>query len=408
MRAFKRLGGLLKSERGNAFALGAAAMPLIMASAGFAIDTIHFSVMKRQMQRAADSSALAGAYALAQEEVPGTAVTRDLTRNSYPTLSETQQVVVGPSHGYQQTVRVLLTAKPRMPFMAIFTKTTSTVTGDATAAIVENGRFCVLSLYNGTDPGIDVGGNAGLDLGCGMAANARGDEAVRAFGSSEVNASPIMAVGGLNGSTSNYQDGVKLQPYSAEQTDPFADLANPPPQTCNNSETVDPNGNSTATLEPGCFKSLNIKGKVTLEPGTYYINGGDLEFGAQAEVTGTGVTFVMTGPGGAAGDLKMNGQASLNLKAPTTGEYAGILFYRDRRASNIEIKINGGSDAILEGALYFPSSDLTFTGNAGLQVRCLQMVGQKLKFRGTAVIENTCPGQGTLPTFGLQFVRLIQ
>jgi hypothetical protein len=293
-----------------------------------------------------------------------------------------------------------------MPFMAIFTKTGSTVTGDATAAIVEGGEFCVLSLYNGTDPGIDIGGNANLNLGCGMASNARGTEAVQASGSSNVNASPIMAVGGLEGSTSNFQDGVKLQPYSAEQADPFASVANPPGQTCSNDEDIGPN--ETKTLSPGCYKSLNIKGTATLRPGTYYINGGDISFGSQANVTGTGVTFVMTGPGGAAGDLDMNGQANLNLKAPSTGEYAGILFYRDRRAANIEIKINGGADAILQGAFYFPSSDLTFTGNAGFQMRCLQMVGQKLKFRGTASITNTCPDYGDLPTFQLQFVRLIQ
>ena len=61
-----------------------------------------------------------------------------------------------------------------------------------------------------------------------------------------------------------------------------------------------------------------------------------------------------------------------------------MLFYRDRRASNIEIKINGGASSNLTGALYFPTSDITFAGNSGMDVKCLQMVGQKLKFRGGA------------------------
>ena len=406
MTAFKRLKALLRNERGNTLLIGAAALPMLMASAGFAVDTIQLGVYKRQMQRAADSSAIAGAYALTQDMQAPTAVTRDLAKNKYPTLAEAQQVTVGPSMGYSQTVRVQLRSAPRMPFMSIFTKSASTVTADATAALVEDGKFCILSLYEGTDPGIDVGGNATLNLGCGMASNARGARSIEATGSSSVTAAPIMAVGGLDGDTSNFVGGTKLQPYSPPQEDPFAGIPNPPAQSCSNKLTVPPN--SEVTISPGCYGSMDIKGKVTMEPGTYYINGGDIEFGSQANVTGSGVTFVLTGPGGAAGDIKMNGQAVLNLSGQTSGDYKGLLFYRDRRASNIEIKINGGSDASLSGAMYFPSSDLTFTGNAGLNVRCLQMIGQRLRFRGTADIVNTCPGNGNLPNFKLRFVRLVK
>jgi Flp pilus assembly protein TadG len=405
MRGFKRLKGLIRSDRGNVLMIAAGAMPLLMASAGFATDTIYLSVMKRQMQRAADSGALAGAYALSQDVSPQAAVTRDLTKNKYPTLAQAQQVTVGVSHGFQQTVRVQLRTTPRLPFMAIFTKTTTPITSDATAAIVEGGEFCVLSLYKGTEPGVDIGGNATLNLGCGLAANSTGSNAIHAFGSSAVTASPVMAVGGLSGS-SNYTGTTKLQPHAAEQTDPFAYVPDPPAQSCTNEVTVNDNDEPTA-LKPGCYKSLNIMRAATLAPGTYYINGGDLKFGSQAKVTGSGVTFVMTGPNGQAGDLDMNGQAELNLSAPSSGDYKDILFYRDRRAANIDIKINGGADMILKGALYFPSSDVTFTGNAGFKATCFQMVGQILTFRGNATINNSCSDYGNLPTFRLKFVRLV-
>ena len=238
-----------------------------------------------------------------------------------------------------------------------------------------------------------------------MASNARGSQSITAGGSSLVNASPLMAVGGLDGSTSNFDGPVKLQPYSAEQQDPFADVPDPPAQFCNNVERVMPG--ETKSLTPGCYKSLDFKGTANLAPGTYYVNGGDLEFGSQAKVTGTGVTFVMTGPAGAAGDLKMDGQANLDLTAPSDGDYAGLLFYRDRRASNIEIKINGGASSKMVGAYYLASSDVTFNGGAGLQVRCFQMVGQILKFQGDAHISNACPEFGNSPKFNLKYVRLI-
>jgi Flp pilus assembly protein TadG len=406
MRTFNWLKRLRQSERGNALAIGAATLPLLLGSAAFTVDTIHFGLMKRQLQRAADSSALAGAYALTQGSDESVAVHNDLDENSFPALSEPENIFSGPSLGFEQTVRVRLTASRSMPFMSIFTNGPSTITGEATAALIQDGTFCVLSLYEGTDPGIDVGGNAELNLGCGMATNSRGEEAVTATGSSSVSATPIMAQGGLDGEGNNFTGDTTLQPYSARQTDPYADVPDPPAQSGCTPVSNAP-GDPTLALTPGCYSSMDLKGDVTMAPGTYYVYGGDIEFGSQANVTGNGVTFVMTGPDGAAGDLKWNGQATVNLSAPTSGTYETLLFYRDRRASNIEIKINGGAAAQLKGALYFPSSDIEFTGNAGLSVTCLQLIGQILKFRGTSEINNSCPASANMPGFQATYVRLV-
>jgi Flp pilus assembly protein TadG len=406
MRTFNWLKRIRQSERGNALAIGAATLPLLLGSAAFTVDTIHFSLMKRQLQRAADSSALAGAYALTQGSDESVAVHNDLDENSFPALSEPENIFSGPSLGFERTVRVRLTASRSMPFMSIFTNGPSTITGEATAALIQDGTFCVLSLYDGLDPGIDVGGNAELNLGCGMASNSRGEEAVTATGSSSVSATPIMAAGGLDGEGNNFTGDTTLQPYSAQQTDPFADVPDPPAQTCTEGVDQQPS-DPTLNLTPGCYSSLAIQGTANLAPGTYYINGGDIDFGAQANITGNGVTFVMTGPDGAAGDLKWNGQATVNLSAPTSGPYETLLFYRDRRASNIEIKINGGASATLRGAFYFPTSNIEFTGNAGMNVSCLQMVGQILRFRGTAAINNSCPASANMPGFQATYVRLV-
>jgi Flp pilus assembly protein TadG len=412
----QRLRAFFKSERGNVLAMGAAAMPLLLASAGYAVDTFQIAVMNRQMQRAADSAAIAGAYAMSQGSDTATeqtyasgAATREIDRklNKTPALVGTPVIATGASLGFQRTVRVNLTATPRLPFMAIFTKAPTNITVTATAALVENGRFCMLSLFDGAAPGISVGGGAELNLGCGMASNSTGPNGIEAFGNSSVNASPIMARGGLT-SSSNYAAGTQLQPYSAEQKDPYAYIPDP----------VSPGGcpakqvNGPEVLEPGCYSSLDIKdGPVTMKPGTYLIDGGDLEFGAKAQVAGVGVTFVMTGPGGAAGDMKMNAQAELNITAPSSGTYKSILFYRDRRAANIDIKINGGSSATMTGAMYFPSSDVTFNGNAGFTANCFQLIGRMLTFRGGAEINNNpaaCAVLGGDPDFQLQFVRLVK
>ena len=57
---------LRRNERGNVLILAGFAMPLIIGSAGLAVDTIQWAMWKRQLQRAADSAALAGVYATVQ------------------------------------------------------------------------------------------------------------------------------------------------------------------------------------------------------------------------------------------------------------------------------------------------------------------------------------------------------
>jgi len=407
MRALSWLRTLFSSERGNVLVVGAAAMPLLIGSAALAIDTIQISVWKRQLQRAADSSAIAGAYALSLGDDTHDAVHRDLDKNAFPVLSQEEAITVGPRLGFDRTVRVTLTAARTPPFMSIFTERPQTLVADATAALDEDGTFCMISLYDGEDTGIDANGGADVTLGCGMKSNCTGTECVTAGGNSSIMATPIASVGGLKGDTNNFVAPTKLQPYSAAQADPLAYLANPTvPPGCGG--VMEAGNLPTVGGQTYCYDSVNLKpGETWNLPDdiVVIVNGGDIDL--QGNVSADGITWVMTGPNGAAGDLKINAQANLVMSSPASGEYKGVLFYRDRRASNIEIKINGGAESHLTGALYFPSSDITFAGDAEMNVECLQMVGQKLKFRGGANITNECPTDGSASAFQQTVVRLI-
>jgi Flp pilus assembly protein TadG len=406
MRALKRLIGLLRNEKGNALIIGAATLPLILGSAAFAVDSIQMALMKRQLQHAADSAAMAGAYALEQSVDPEDAVHHDLDQNYFPILTQAEAVTVGPSAGYQQTVRVQLTTAKKLPFFSLFTHTTTTITGDATAALVQTGNFCMLSLYNGTDPGIDVNGTADVTLGCGMAANSTGPQGVTAGGNSTISASPIMAVGGLDGTSNNFVAPTKLQPHSQAQADPFLSVPNPsPPSPCLPGGTLTGGTYATGTY---CFSSVGIQpsNAATFGDGSViYVNGGDVDI--KGDFTALNSTLVMTGTNGQAGNFTMNSQANLKMSAPTSGTYKGLIVYRDRRAPNVGIKINGGAGSQFSGAIYMPSTDMEFTGNSGMNVQCLQMVGQKLIFRGTAQLNNSCNVPGQTNGFQLTYVKLI-
>src|SRR6187549_24673 len=81
--AFKKLWN---NERGNMVVIAAAALPLLVGSAGLATDTIQWSLWKRQLQRAADSAALAGVYTRLQTntaDAVNAAVTTDLAINNH-------------------------------------------------------------------------------------------------------------------------------------------------------------------------------------------------------------------------------------------------------------------------------------------------------------------------------------
>src|SRR4029453_3717289 len=59
LKAFSKLWN---NERGNMVVIAAAALPMLVGAAGLATDTIQWALWKRQIQRAADSAAIAGVY----------------------------------------------------------------------------------------------------------------------------------------------------------------------------------------------------------------------------------------------------------------------------------------------------------------------------------------------------------
>ena len=258
-----------------------------------------------------------------------------------------------------------------------------------------------------------LGGSASIDLGCGVATNSTGAAAIAVNGNPTVRASPIAAVGGVPDS-SRFSSDTVTQPYSPPQPDPFASLPAadiPSGTSCAGEVRVGPN--ETLALTPGCYRGMDIKGTVTLAPGVYYIDGSTLSFGSQANVTGIGVTFILTSGTAATSpasiaQVDMNGGAKLNLSAPLTGPFAGVLFYQHRNAPLTEQKINGNSQSRLDGAFYMPSTEITFNGNAGMEVQCLRLVGRRVNFSGNSNLVNTCPANSPTRGFDNLAVRLVR
>ena len=432
---------LWRDRRGNSLAIAGAALPLVLGSAGLASDTIQWTLWKRQLQRAADSAAMAGVYAIASGKPVGNCaniatatyanpVAYDLRKNNFTGITTYCGVTNPPSVGGFTTdpnaVRVVLEIEKKLAFSGLFLRTAPTIRGISTATIVPSGTYCVKALVNLPVTGIDATGSTVVDLKCGMITMSTSMSAAVATGSSSVTASPIAAVGGIPASN-NWGAGTVLQPFSLAQDDPFGNVNVPTPTSpCQNFNFAEnkPNG-APITITPAsgeimCFKSdIDVKGDITFGPGIYVLDGASLSMNnTGAKLTCNGCTFVLTTSGtdmSKIGTVDLNG-GKLDLTPPNTGCvkntascYDGMIFYQDRRATlDNSIKINGNNMSKIEGAFYFPRSELTFNGTAGMNTNCMQIVSWKVTFTGNSGITNSCPAGSSASSFEGKRIRLVE
>jgi hypothetical protein len=413
---------LFKDPRGNALVIAGAALPLVIGSAGLATDTIQWTLWKRQLQRAADSAALAGVYGkLASQTVStgacsaSTPISRDMTVGTVSArlgTTPTCTVQSPPTSGSwtaatYKAVKVTMSAQRSLSFSGIFMSAAPTITATATAAVVQSGKYCAKALDPNSETGIGFSGSATVNLGCGMITNAKGANAVDGSGSSSITASPMAAVGQIANS-SNFTSGTVLQPFSSPTTDPYASV-NPPtvPSGCNqsalhgNANSITVTGASASSPTTVCYKDITLSSGQTASftDAIVILNGGDLTANAGSTLTCLRCTFVLTTDAtnitsNSIGKVTFNGGATINLTAPTTGTYSGLVIYKDRRALNCNNcnKIDGNSSSYLEGGIYIPTQEVQFSGNSGMNTNCVQMVAWQLTFTGNTTITNSCPG----------------
>ena len=433
LNCLNRLRKIWSDAQGNALMLTALALPVVIGAAGLGVHTMQLAHVKRELQREADSAAMAGAYSLYQSQTNSVATdqaNKALTQNALvpgatPTITPGSYTSGGTTYTSAMYVRLVSTQPTAL--MALFGRSTATVAAEARAAVVSDGKVCFLAKESGNNTGITFAGNSTLDLGCGAGTNSIANNAVNVNGQPTVKVSPIVAMGGIPSSTA-YASGTVLMPNHAALTDPFAglnldpsssDVSNGKCKNGNNWNVIDissgaiVNDVSGALYPPGCYGTINVQGTLTLKPGTYYLadgaNNAGLSVGAQGHLTCTGCTFVLTSTGNSYATMDINGGAEVDLSPPTSGTYSGITIYRDSRAaaSNQCCQINGNSNSTLSGAFYFPNDTLTFNGTSGMSLNCFQMVAMRLSFSGNATITNTCIPRGGEEKWSLTAVRLI-
>lgn len=432
---------LCQDRRGNALVIAGACLPLVVGAAGLATDTIQWTLWKRQLQRAADSAAIAGVYdreaANGATTTTEATVAHDLTLNlhTWMGLKSGYPQVTYPGNSGQTTnqVKVTLAVQQSLPFSSMFMTAAPTIIVNSTAASVPAGGDACVQAQE-TDPtktGVNITGNAGIDMpDCVIYSNSPASNSAAAGGSSNVNADSVATVGGVQQSNNWHVNAYR--PYSPPLPDPFANVTpNPADMNCATKTVVQGSKNiieevaldETTNLSDypsgtNCFKSLSVGANqtLTLPPGTYYINGGGAFI--QGNLNCTGCTIVLTNKDPTStsiGQFKVNSSAEVNLSAPTSGTFRGIAIYQDRRAgdSSPGNKINGNSNSKITGALYFPKQELEYNGTGTSTATCTMFVARRINFSGNSSTSNKfkklsdCSAEG-LPSGGaVRMVRLV-
>jgi len=378
---------LWNDRSGNALILTAAAMPMLIGAAGLATDTIQWTLWKRELQRAADSAAIAGVYTRIKtedEDTIGDAVCEDIdrtinraNRTMADLLDDCPDPVLPADDGdLKDQVSITLEVQKELTFSSMFLTSTPIIRASATAASISSAtEFCVVALET-LSTGITITGSSDVDLnGCSLMSNSSHPSAAASNGNSGagsgsgsgISANSLAAVGFVQHNTS--WDVESYDPGSTAVPNPFATKAVPPSSEC--TEDLYPSGSGGSAVKFGdvsvnrtgaavttasgvtipsagssgtddatdivCihngiqgsnYRGVNVASGVTLAlgPATYVIDGGDLTMNSTgASITCTGCTIILTNytSGGAIGNFNITG-GTLQISAPTTETHAGL------------------------------------------------------------------------------------
>lgn len=418
------LSKVVIQDRGAITIMAGLFLVVLMGFCALTMDVGVWYHQKRQLQLAADAGAMGGAIAKSKGLPVSTYATYDLTLNQC--TGSTLCTVVGihnpptsgPNTADTNAVEVIL-SKPANAFLSgLIMPTTPTL--HARSVVTQNPVvYCNISLQ-GTGQGLTMQGNPSINSpNCGFYVNSSSNTAVNMGGNPSITVSALTVVGntdlsGASNITGNVTTGAPLL------ADPYSSLSAPAPSSLNTCTQTNFSlgSNQTQTIGPGTYcGGITTKGNLTMTPGTYYLVGSSGKTGSAGNftvnggtVTGNGgVTIVLTTNSTTAntfGAVSIGANSSVNLVAPTTGTYAGILFYGDRNSPTIlSESFGGGGTMNVQGSIYFPKGNLTFNGNAGGTGNpCTQIVVNSLTMKGTSSFQNGCSIPGA-PGGKLKFIE---
>ncbi len=423
----------LADESGQVLILTALCMVVLVGMLGLSVDVGMLRYQKRQLQNAADAAALAGALeltacgstqncaalqaaaqaALKENGLTGSTLLTNCAKSNAPTLLLTVNnspcaLSGDPNSGNGSFVEVIVSAPVSTAFARIFGLQHVLVSAHAEAAL-NPGAPCIYALEPSNSNTLQLNTNTLVNAMCGIVVESSSSNALQC-NSAQLTANHISVVGGVQQNNCFFSVQPKTGASVPSPADPLASLPLPSTPSCGSSTgpiyygsngTVNVNSGQSVTLYPNFAYcggiNINNGANVTFMPGTYVLGSGSQSGGLmiqdQATVTGSGVTFYNYGSSGNITFNNSNSSGGVNLIAPTSGTYAGILIYQNSRNNNMAT-IQGAPqwNTVLEGGFYFPSASVQFNYNGNSRYNFL--VARQIQFVSLSSVN---AGHSTFP-----------
>lgn len=412
-----------RSERGQALVLITLSIILIFAIMGLVVDIGWAHFRQHAAQAAAEAAALAAAQAAstsssgspacgANSVVCQAATACPSSLSTPPANNLLAGCLYAKGNGFVATGKqnVTMTANvtnppPNAPgvtvkywvnasvtetetqlFSAILGNRYLTVGANATAGVLAGPGGGCIYVMDPSGTSIALSGSPLIQSGCGIYINSTGPSAVLYSGSPTITttggAKTNFVASGSSACTPSGCGAITPAPnYSqAAATDPFASLPAPTVGSCTYSSPVVVTTNTTLSYGTYCGGIITSGTEtITLNPGLYIIKSGITESGSPTFV-GTGVTLYFN-----TGGITGSGTGKFNLSAPTSGTYEGITIFEDR-SNGSAMDLSGTTGNTINGAVYVPKANLTYSGYSGVSGVVTTLVAYNITFSGTSYI----------------------
>ena len=408
-RLAARTRGCRSRESGAVALLMVLSMTVLCAMAGLAADIGYLWTTKRHMQTAADAAAIAAAVSLRNGGTYAAAGKDVSSLNGFTDAQAGVTVTVnnppgsGSFSGNAAYTEVIVSQDVPTWFMRALGFTSITVKARAVGGGT-SASGCVYILDSSRSGALHVESGDNLTASCGVLVNSSSSTAVTIGSGGYISTPQFGVVGGYTGTIKDADldsDSVVISTHIAPLSDPLSYVPAPTVGSC--TVTGYSISSGSATLSPGVYcGGMNISGSavVTLNAGTYILKGGGLALSGSSLLKGTGVTIYNTGTTSTYAPIDVQDSANMQLSAPTSGTYAGILLFNDRSipygTGGGANTLGGGSSSKLQGALYFPTVDLQISNGTMLSAAYTIVVAETMSVtNNTFVLSNDYSSLGS-------------
>lgn len=394
-----------RDRRGGVAIQLAFLMLFLMGMGALGTEVVYLLLMHRRMQSAADAAALNSATALSAgypavpsvEALATTAAAGFTNGTNSTTVTVNIPPLSGPRAGDAGSVEVIVSQPQTLGLISLFGPATYEVGARAVATAGTQSGYCLLAL----DPaaaGAVLVNNTGIlsNPNCGVAVNSGSSSALMVENNAAVNGS-VRVHGGWYLANNGQLNGAHNVSNADVVADPYAGVSAGTPPACT-SQSGSVGNNKTVSLSPGHFCSgLNLSNGSTanLAAGTYYIDS-QLVLASNATLNATsGSTLVINGNYG----LSFGNNTHINIKAPTSGNLAGLALFGGRTATpSIIQNFYNNVTANIIGTIYFPNQTIEFAPGSQIGTTiCTQIIGRIIRIYNNAYLDNHCTATGVQP-----------